>query len=419
MRNILLIAKREYLEQVRGRTFLITTILLPTVFLGVFYLSFLSGKNSGVGKHIAVACSDPALGAEIRTEILADTEAKAKVDLFDAEMPGMLMDSDRAKLVSEVNDKTIDGFLWVDVPFNGPVVATYDAQTAGDFVTAERLQSALNQALLRRRLMQSGVAASAADALLKTVKVNTRQVKNGQEVTSNAVSSFYSAYIMALLLTMTTMIYGLNVGRSVIQEKTSRIFEVMLATVRPHEMLTGKLIGIGAVGLSQILIWVGAGGAFAASALGAQYLNGNLQIHISAFQIFLFAVYFLLGYTLNSALFAGLGATLETEQELQQYSPLAALPVWISFSMILLISSNPNSFWVVLASLFPPCTPIVMFLRMGSQMPPLWQIGASIGLMLLAIWAVLWFSTRLYRIGILMYGKRATLPEMMRWLRYS
>ncbi len=419
MRNILLIAKREYLEQVRGRTFLITTILLPTVFIGVFYLSFLSGKNSGVGKHIAVACSNPALGAEIRTEILADTEAKAKVDLFDAEMPGMLMDSDRAKLVAEVNDKTIDGFLWVDVPAKGPVVATYDAQTAGDFVTAERLQSALNQALLRRRLMESGVAASAADALLKTVKVNTRQVKNGQEVTSNAISSFYSAYIMALLLTMTTMIYGLNVGRSVIQEKTSRIFEVMLATVRPHEMLTGKLVGIGAVGLSQILIWVGAGGAFAASALGAQYLNGNLQIHISVFQIFLFAVYFLLGYTLNSALFAGLGATLETEQELQQYSPLAALPVWISFSMILLISSNPNSFWVVLASLFPPCTPIVMFLRMGSQMPPLWQIGASIALMLVAIWGVLWFSTRLYRIGILMYGKRATLPEMMRWLRYS
>ena len=419
MRNILLIAKREYLEQVRGRTFLITTILLPMVFIGVFYLSFLSGKNSGVGKHIAVACSNPALGAEIRTEILADTEAKAKVDLFDAEMPGMLMDSDRAKLVAEVNDKTIDGFLWVDVPAKGPVVATYDAQTAGDFVTAERLQSALNQALLRRRLMESGVAASAADALLKTVKVNTRQVKNGQEVTSNAISSFYSAYIMALLLTMTTMIYGLNVGRSVIQEKTSRIFEVMLATVRPHEMLTGKLVGIGAVGLSQILIWVGAGGAFAASALGAQYLNGNLQIHISVFQIFLFAVYFLLGYTLNSALFAGLGATLETEQELQQYSPLAALPVWISFSMILLISSNPNSFWVVLASLFPPCTPIVMFLRMGSQMPPLWQIGASIALMLVAIWGVLWFSTRLYRIGILMYGKRATLPEMMRWLRYS
>ena len=419
MRNILLIAKREYMEQVRGRTFLMTTILLPAVFVGIFYLSSLSARHSGAGKHIAIACSDPALGAAIREQILSDSDAKATVDMFPAEMPGMLMDSDHAKLVKEVDGKAIDGFLWVDVPFNGKIEATYDAQTAGDFVTAERLQGALNQALLRQRLVQSGVAAGALDALLKTVKVNTRQVKNGQEVTSNAISSFYSAYIMALLLTMTTMIYGLNVGRSVIQEKTSRIFEVMLATVRPYEMLTGKLIGIGAVGMTQILIWVSAGGAFVGSALGAEYLNGNLEIHISVFQIVLFAVYFLLGYTLNSALFAGLGATLETEQELQQYSPLAAVPVWLSFSMMVLISTNPNSKWVVAASLFPPCTPIVMFLRMGSQMPPLWQIGASIVLMLLAIWAVLWFSTRLYRIGILMYGKRATLPEMMRWLRYS
>ncbi len=419
MRNVLLIAKREYMEQVKGRTFLITTILLPAVFAGVFYLSFLSGKHSGTGKHIAIACSDPDLGAAIRTQILSDADAKATVDLFPAEMPGMLMDSDHAKLVQEVDDKSIDGFLWVDVPANGQIEATYDAQTAGDFVTAERLQSALNHALLRQRLARSGVAASAMDALLKTVKVNTRQVKNGTEVTSNAVSSFYSAYIMALLLTMTTMIYGLNVGRSVIQEKTSRIFEVMLSTVKASDMLTGKLIGIGAVGMTQILIWVGAGAAFAGSALGAEYLSGNLQIHISIFQVVLFAVYFLLGYTLNSALFAGLGATLETEQELQQYSPLAALPVWLSFSMILLISTNPNSKWVVAASLFPPCTPIVMFLRMGSQMPPLWQIGASIALMLVAIWAVLWFSTRLYRVGILMYGKRATLPELMRWLRYS
>lgn len=419
MRNILLIAQREYKEQVRGRTFLITTILLPAVFAGVFYLSFLSGKHSGTDKHIAIACSDPALAAEIRTEILSDTDAHSTVDLFTAEMPGMLMDSDRSKLVSEVDSKAIDGFFWVDVPATGPIQATYEAQTAGDFVTSERLQSALNHALLRGRLVEHGISAAAADSLLKTVKVDTRQIKNGKEVTSNAVSSFYSAYIMALLLTMTTMIYGLNVGRSVIQEKTSRIFEVMLATVKAGDMLTGKLIGIGAVGLTQILIWIAAGAIFAGSALGAQYLSGNLQIHISLLQIVLFGVYFLLGYTLNSALFAGLGATLETEQELQQYSPLAALPVWLSFSMILLISTNPNSIWVVAASLFPPCTPIVMFLRMGSQMPPLWQIGASIALMLLAIWAVLWFSTRLYRIGILMYGKRATLPEMMRWLRYS
>jgi ABC-2 type transport system permease protein len=101
------------------------------------------------------------------------------------------------------------------------------------------------------------------------------------------------------------------------------------------------------------------------------------------------------------------------------FTPLAAVPVWLSFALILLIANDSNSVWSVLASLFPPCTPIIMFLRMGSEIPPLWQILLSIVLMILTIWGLLWFSSRLYRIGILMYGKRATLPEILRWMRYS
>jgi ABC-2 type transport system permease protein len=101
------------------------------------------------------------------------------------------------------------------------------------------------------------------------------------------------------------------------------------------------------------------------------------------------------------------------------YTPLAAVPIWLSFSLIWLIVNDPNSIWSIAISLFPPTAPIVMFLRMGSEMPPLWQIGASIGLLILSIWGLLWFSSRLYRVGILMYGKRATLPELVRWLRYS
>jgi ABC-2 type transport system permease protein len=133
----------------------------------------------------------------------------------------------------------------------------------------------------------------------------------------------------------------------------------------------------------------------------------------------LFPTYFLLGYLLFSALFAGLAATCETEQELQMYMPLAAAPTWLSFSMILLIINDSNSFWSVAASFFPPTAPIVMFLRMASQTPPFWQFAVSIALMILSIWGTLWFSSRLYRVGILMYGKRATLPELLRWLRYS
>jgi len=211
----------------------------------------------------------------------------------------------------------------------------------------------------------------------------------------------------------------MNVARSIIQEKTSRIFEVMLSTAEPGDLLSGKLIGVGAVGLTQIGIWLISGAAILASPIAAAAMSGEFDIHFSWTEIVLFPVYYLLGYLLYSSLFAGLAATCETEQELQMYMPLAAMPTWLSFAMIVLIMNDSNSVWSVAASLFPPTAPIIMFLRMASQIPPAWQFAVSIGLMVVSIWAVLWMSSRLYRVGILMYGKRATLPELLRWLRYS
>ena len=148
-------------------------------------------------------------------------------------------------------------------------------------------------------------------------------------------------------------------------------------------------------------------------------LSGDYAVHISMVETVLFPIYFLLGYLLYSSLFAGLAATCETEQELQMYMPLAAVPVWLSFSLIMVVINDSNSLWAVAASFFPPTAPIIMFLRMASQIPPIWQFAVSIGLLVLSIVAVLWISAKLYRVGILMYGKRATMPELLRWLRYS
>jgi ABC-2 type transport system permease protein len=223
---------------------------------------------------------------------------------------------------------------------------------------------------------------------------------------------------MALLLSMTTMIYGMNVARSIIQEKTSRIFEVMLSAAKPSDLLAGKLIGVGAVGLTQIAIWVVAAAGIG-TAFAAPLLAGKLDLHFSWVEGVLFPVYFVLGYLLYASLFAGLAASCETEQELQMYTPLAALPIWLSFALIVMVVNNPNSILSIAASMFPPTAPIIMMLRLGSQRPPDWQFAASIALMILSIWAVLWVSARLYRVGILMYGKRATIPELLRWLRYS
>jgi ABC-2 type transport system permease protein len=415
MRNLLLVAKREYLEQVRGRAFRITTILVPALFGVLIWVMVLAGKNASGAKHVVIASNDAALAGQIKDQFLAHDESKSQIEVL-----APATTSDRPGLVERVKTKDVDGFLWIDAPAGQTPTAVYESQTAGDFITTARLDSALNHAMVRRRLAASGIQAGNVDALLKDVDIETRTVnKQGQEVKSNAFGSFWKGYAMGILLAMTTMIYGMNVARSIIQEKTSRIFEVMLATAKPSDLLAGKLIGVGAVGLTQIGIWVIAAVAIGGSVAAPMLAGGQLNVHFSWVEGVLFPVYFVLGYLLYASLFAGLAASCETEQELQMYTPLAALPIWLSFALIVMVVNNPDSTLSVAASLFPATAPIIMMLRMGSEIPPLWQFAASISIMVASIWAVLWVSSRLYRVGILMYGKRATLPELVRWLRYS
>jgi ABC-2 type transport system permease protein len=415
MRNIFLVAKREYQEQIRGRAFLLTTLLLPALFAMIFGVGYLSSLGLGSNKHLAIASYDPVLAAQIKARLTRKKDSKITVDVA---APASA--DQRAALLKQVQDKTLDGLLSIEKVDGALPKVTYLAQSSGDFITSGRFESAVNDSIVKERLTSSGIQETEADALIKGVTIETFTVKkDGSIVKSNAIASFYKGYVMAILLSMTTLIYGLNVARSIIQEKTSRIFEVMLAIAKPSDMLAGKLIGVGAVGLTQILIWVIAAGAILATPLAAAQMTGNLAVHFSWVEAVLFPVYFVLGYFLYSSLFAGLAATCETEQELQMFTPLAAVPVWLSFALIMLVINDSNSPWSVAASLFPPCTPIIMFLRMGSQIPPAWQILTSIALMMLSIWGLLWFSSRLYRIGILMYGKRASLPEILRWLRYS
>jgi ABC-2 type transport system permease protein len=415
MRNILLVAKREYLEQVRGRAFKMTTFGVPAIFAAIIGIGYLSSLGLGAGKHLAVASNDSLLATEVKGQLVGDKDAKSKVDVIS---PATSADHDA--LVDEVKAKKIDGFLWIDTPQGQAPTATYTSQSSGDFITGARMKDAVNHALLDARLQSGGLQHDAADNLVKGIPLETFQVKkDGSVVKSNATASFWKGYVMAILLSMTTMVYGMNVARSVIQEKTSRIFELMLAIARPTDMLAGKLIGVGAVGLTQIGIWLVAGAIILATPFAATILSGDYAVHISMIETVLFPIYFLLGYLLYSSLFAGLAATCETEQELQMYMPLAAVPVWLSFSLIMVVINDSNSLWAVAASFFPPTAPIIMFLRMASQIPPVWQFAVSIGLLVLSIVAVLWISAKLYRVGILMYGKRATLPELLRWLRYS
>ena len=415
MHNMLLIARREYMEQIRGRAFRMSTIGLPVLFALILGIAYSANRGTGSHKHYIVASTDAAIAGAVRNQLDDQKKSAPRVDIVDPSAPG-----ESVAITQLVRTKAVSGALII-TPHQGSLpTAAYYSNSSGDFITGARLTDALDNAIVDSDLTAEGMQPSAAAAVVKGVKVQTFQVKkDGTIVKSNAEATFWKGYVMAILLSMTTLIYGLNVARSIIQEKTSRIFEVMLATVKPGDMLAGKLLGVGAVGLTQILIWVIAAGALVASPLAAAILTGQLAIHFSWVEGVLFPVYFVLGFLLYSSLFAGLAATCENEQELQMYTPLAAAPTWLSFALIVVIMNDSNSFWSVAASLFPPTAPIVMFLRMAAEIPPAWQFAVSIGLLLVSIWAVLMISSRLYRVGILMYGKRATLPELIRWLRYS
>jgi ABC-2 type transport system permease protein len=415
MHNVLLIARREYLEQIRGRAFKFSTVLLPLLIAALLAASYFTGRNANAGKHMVIAADSAALANFVRDQLLEDTDARLIVDVA-----APASKQDRAALQERVKNKSIDGLLSIETDSTGATAATYISQSAGDFTFTELMKNAVNHGLVHERLIASGVKQAEADTLLEQVTIETLQVnKEGKASKSNGRAAFQKAFAMAFLLTMPILLYGMDMARSIIEEKTSRIFEVMLAIARPDDLLAGKLLGVGAVGLTQIAIWVVAAVLLAGSSLAASLLTGDFAIHFSLAEGILFPVYFLLGFFLYSAFFSGLAATCETAQELQMYMPMAAVPVWVSFGILPFILNNPNSAWAIAASLFPPTAPFVMLPRMGLETPPLWQFAASIGIMILSILAVLWFSSRLYRVGILMHGKRATLPELMRWLRYS
>ena len=197
------------------------------------------------------------------------------------------------------------------------------------------------------------------------------------------------------------------------------MFEVLLATIRPEEMLAGKVIGVGAVGLTQVAIWI----LFALAAVQlpsvSQMVGGDVHILPSLGQTIFFVIFFLLGYLLYSSIAAALGAMTNSEQELQQMNIFLMLPLFVCNAVIFQVVTNPEGTLARVFSFIPFCTPLIMYVRIAVHQPPFWQIALSIVEMILTIYAIVWLAARIYRVGILMYGKRPNLPEILRWLRYS
>jgi ABC-2 type transport system permease protein len=358
---------------------------------------------------------DAALANQVRQQMLDDTYAHYTVDVT---APASAEQRDEWQ--RKVRSKAIDGVLIIDSSDPQKITATFTSLSAADVSAYGGLQSALNRGVVNERMLAKGVSQADADAMLAKVSIEVLQLdKDGKIGKSNGKATVIKATLMLIMLSIPIMLYGLDMARAIIDEKTSRIFEVMLAVAKPSDLLAGKLLGVGGVGITQIAIWVAGASIFMDSQLAASLLTGDIAIRFSWTEGIFFPIFFVLGFALFSAIFSGLAATCETANDLQKFMWVAIVPLYTSMGLLGVMISDPNSSWSIAASLCPLTSPYTMIPRMGMAVVPFWQIGLSVILLVLTTWGVLWFSSRLYRVGILMYGKRATLPEIARWLRYS
>jgi ABC-2 type transport system permease protein len=221
-----------------------------------------------------------------------------------------------------------------------------------------------------------------------------------------------------MILYMALLTWGVSIQRSIIEEKGSRVIEVMLSSVEPLDLFLGKIIGLGLVGLTQLAIWV-----VVALSIGfyTYYAAAGIfsYINVSPLTLVYFVIYFIFGFLLYASIFTIVGAICSTEQDAQQLQGLVTLPLVVPILLLMMIIQSPNSTIAVVFSLIPLFTPMLMLARVVVLQPSFWQIALSMVLLVISIYASIYISSRVFRVGILMYGKRPGLREVVRWLRYT
>jgi len=432
MRNFWVIIKREYLERVRTRSFLILTLLVPGIMTVVMILPAKLATMGEKAQHIVVVTSTPQFGEMIRQHFLTaltamddddqpnpdPNAAKPKPeDEYIIDVDSNATEAERTALRDKVSSQAIDGYLWLsdDAIASGKV--TWTSRNMGGFGERSRLSAALNRVIQYERLSKNGLTSEKSDELLKPVKVEAIRIERGKEAKGSGGGKFLEVVIMVMLLYMAVLLYGISVMRSVLEEKTSRILEVLLSSATSTELMAGKLLGVGAVGLTQILVWVVIAGAFALPAMAMQPALSQFQIPIGV--LIAFAVFFLLGYLLYSTMYATVGAITTTEQEGQQLQFFIVIPLVLSVFMLAPVVRAPDAPAIVWLSMVPFFAPVLMYARIVVQTPPLWQIALSVALLIATIAGILVLCARIYRVGILIYGKRPNLPEILKWLKYA
>jgi len=411
------IVRREYLERVRTRGFLVATILGPVIMSALMTVPMLVARSSG--KLLRVAVLDETGTLRARVEEALRSARFGDKPRFEVP-PGSEepLEVRQAELKKAVLDGRLDGYLHLpkDVLTSG--VASYYGRNVSNRMDLGLLDRSTGEVLVGLRLADAGLDPAKVKDLTRPLDMTTIRLSAAGEHEDRGIASLIFSITLMMILYTSILMWGQLVMTSVIEEKTSRVIEVMASGVPSTQLLWGKLLGVGAAGLTQFLVW--ALSLLVLSLVTVGQAAGDFRMPESSPLVLVsFVLFFLLGFFFYAALYASIGAAVNTVQEAQNFVFPIVMPLIIGLMCFTAVLESPDGGLAITLSMLPFLAPLIMFLRIVVLTPPWWQIALSLLLLGFGILAVVWVAARIYRVGILMYGKKPTFPELVRWVRHS
>lgn len=417
MMKLFKVAKREYLERVRKKTFLIGTILGPILMGAMIVIPGLIFKLSPERKE-SIAVID--LTGSIFNELdvaLSDTlkDGTRKFELRKVDADSLRLAGVKRELGMEVESDVIDGYLVLPDSIVDKGSATFYGKRVGNIKAIGRIENALSHVVIARRLSAGGMNYDIVSEMVEDVDLDVMMLKEGEEKKGGFDFLYLSSFILIMMLYMTILLWGVAVQRSIIEEKNNRVIEVLLSSLKPFDLLGGKISGVAAVGLTQYAIW-----SICAVALSIYGLSTGIFAQFAGFSLItlvFFVVFYLLGFLFYATLFAGIGSICNTQQEAQQLQTPVVMCLVFTIIIPMAVIQSPDGMFATVVSMIPFFSPIVMFMRINVLTPPAWQIALSILILIVSIYVAGILSAKIFRVGILMYGKRPDIREMLKWLK--
>lgn len=433
------IIEKEYKQIVKKKSFIIATILTPALMAGFIFIPVLLTKVGRETKEIGIVDYSKIISDKFiqKSKKNPYVEKKLKLDFkkITDENPeqSRLMGSyenkadekenGELKLVEEykrmILEKKIDGLLLIPKEIKKSRKFYYCAQNISDFEANKYISSTvkdiLSSVMLREEISDPAIVEIVAKATAE-LRPSLFIVKEKGTTKSSSSTAYMMSIFMLTILFSVLMGYGQLIMRGVIEEKNNRIVEVLISSTNYQNLFYGKIIGIGLAGLTQVGIWIFMGwllmGKFSLG-IDPSVLN-FLTLELGVY----FVIFFIIGYFMYSILFSIVGASVNTDQEAQQFSAPITYLLIIPFMIGIMVTQNPNTPLVIASSLFPLFTPTLMFMRISVAIPPFSQILLSIVISILFTFFLAWLGAKIFRTGILMYGKKPSIKEMIRWIKY-